>query len=106
MRDDLRTAAAELLAARRARDAAFGDDQDGFGEPAWDMLLHLTAYDGAAREDELLTAGGAPVIASRYLTWLTSRQLVARQSDIVSLAPRGCELMEHYLDAAKDKANA
>lgn len=82
-------AAAALLRARRHRDAIFGADRDGFGEPAWDMLLALTAAGGAMPADELVAASCFTEGSSRlFVQWLASRQLVAIDGGEVSLAQR------------------
>lgn len=94
--------AAGLLDARRARDAIFGADADGFGEAAWDMLLALTVQDAqglALSADALMTASAVPAdIAERYLQWLSSRQLVDAKAGGYGLTERGRGLMAAYLD--------
>ena len=77
----------------------------GFGEPAWDMLLHLVVHDGAASEDELVAAAGAPAsIAEPYLAWMLSRALVTRRPaaqdqprTVVQLEARAEALLTDYL---------
>jgi predicted transcriptional regulator len=92
-------AAAQLYTLRRARDEVFGFDREGFGEPGWDMLLTIVVRNELSVED-LIFAAAAPVpIATTYLDWLVSRELVARtERETVVLAERGRALMVQYLD--------
>ena len=95
-----------LYAARREHDKLFGPDGQGFGEPAWDMLLMLYVHDASlqpiTREALIVAAGSAANVADRYLDWLVSRGLVATDQDdqtIVRMQPSGRDLMDRYLDA-------
>ncbi|WP_295560578.1 hypothetical protein [uncultured Sphingomonas sp.] len=100
MTPDHRAIAAELLRARRVRDAIFVAELEGFGEPAWDMLLYLLAQGGTAAEQLLVEASGkSPVIAERYIMWLCSRSLVERLGGgVVRLTAHGEAQMTKYLD--------
>ncbi|MGR6329232.1 hypothetical protein ACU5AX_09210 [Sphingomonas sp. XXL09] len=96
----------ELYAARRARDAAFGAAADGFGEPAWDMLLILCVHDGPGggltRDTLLDAAGGTRMIAERYLDWLASRELITVDVEngdtVIRLQEHGRVLLQAYFD--------
>lgn len=99
MTTDLRAAARRLYDTRRDRDAMFGEDACGFGEPAWDMLLLLFAADRPVPIAELLAgAGAAAATSSRYVEWLTSRRLAVLGTDSTALiADRGRVLMTDFL---------
>lgn len=99
MTTDLRAAARQLYEARRDRDAIFGEDACGFGEPAWDMLLLLFAADRPVAITELLAgAGASTVTSSRYVEWLTSRRLAVLGDDgAVLIDDRGRGLMTEFL---------
>lgn len=98
--DDHRLAAAELLAARRARDEIFGANRDGFGEPGWDMMLYLLAQDDAGvSEEDLAAAIGAPMTTvALYARWASSRGLVEPTGEMVRLSDGGRALMCAYFD--------
>lgn len=100
MTPDHRAIAAELLRARRVRDAIFVGELEGFGEPAWDMLLYLLAQGGTAAEHLLVEASGkSPVIAERYIMWLCSRSLVERpDGGVVRLTAHGEVRLSKYLE--------
>ena len=97
---DHRIAAAELLDARRARDAIFGADRDGFGEPGWELLLFLLAQDGAdTTEADLAAAISAPsTTVALYVRWAVSRDLMATEDETVRLSDRGRALMCAYFE--------
>jgi hypothetical protein len=88
-----------LYRARRARDEAFG--ADGFGEPAWDMLLWILAHEGDGTEltvDAVLAAAATPAtIARPYLDWLATRDLVSMEPP--ELTPRGRRELTRYLQS-------
>lgn len=100
-------AAARLFDARRLRNAIFGVESDGFGEPGWDMLLALTILDAKglplSRETMLSSSAVPAAIAERFLQWLSSRALIATSGqsggDYV-LTQRGRALMAAYLEQA------
>lgn len=104
-------AAGRLFAARRARDEIFGDDRNGFGEPAWDMLLMLASVDmagDAVAHDVLVqSASVSASVASTYVDWLLSRELVIRDISQPSqpcagyrLSDCGRERLAAYLERA------
>ena len=97
------TTAEALWRDRRCRDAVFGEHRDGFGEPAWDMLLSLFIEGerdrGPVPARELVDAVGAPeVIARPFLLWLATQGLVSLTDDAATLRPRGRDLMLTFLD--------
>jgi len=100
MTPDHRAIAAELLRARRARDAIFVGELEGFGEPAWDMLLYLLAQGGTATEQLLVEASGkSPVIAERYIMWMSSRCLTERcDAGVVRLTSHGEARLAEYIE--------
>ena len=100
--------AKRLYRERRARAAVFGSDEDLFGEPAWDMLLHLFVAGQEHRlvrvNDSCAAAAVPRTTALRWLQTLTRRELVERVDDhrdsrggLVRLSPRGTELIDRYL---------
>lgn len=102
MSTELGAAARHLYAARRERDAIFGEDSGGFGEPGWDMLLLLFAADADGARvtvpELLASVPFSAAVAPRYVEWLTSRRLAIQTNagDIV-IADRGRELLIEYL---------
>lgn len=61
--------ARELIAARRTRDEMFGAAL--FGEPAWDMLLHLfVAYERGEHVKPAALAEAVPVAPAAAERWL------------------------------------
>jgi hypothetical protein len=92
-----------LLRARRARDRIFGDYIDGFGEPAWDMLLLLYVQEahGRPRLDAatMIAETQQPAeVSSQYLLWLKSKGLTVTDGNGTMLSHRGGELMARYLE--------
>lgn len=94
-----------IYADRRNRDAVFGDATDGFGEPAWDMMLMLYVHDASDQPvtmQQLLGASSAPAqVAARYLDWMASRGLATTargEADCIRLEEAGRSMMEAYLD--------
>jgi len=71
--------------ARRIRDAAFGDDMDLFGEPAWDILLDLLVAEADGRRISITSASLAasvpPTTALRMIVILEQRGLIERSDD-------------------------
>jgi DNA-binding MarR family transcriptional regulator len=71
--------------ARRQRDAAFGEDTDLFGEPAWDILLDLLVADADGRRISVTSASAAanvpPTTALRMIAILEERGLIERSDD-------------------------
>jgi len=101
-------AAARLLAARQRRSAVFGPVADSFGEPSWDMLLHLFVAGDAGvrpvRADELFQAGGVTGNQARmFLDFLAVHRMVRIDGDderaLVTLADAGRGLMAEYFTA-------
>lgn len=105
----LRTAE-RLRRTRRLRDEVFHDHVEGFGEPAFDMLLELFIAGGGdtraiARDQVLAEAGCERPAAALYCKWLRSRGLIVEAGDNVALSERGHELLVAFLDAeALDRA--
>lgn len=102
--------AAEMYAARRERDAAFAGIEDGFGEPAWDMLLLLYVADAegrAAPRAELIAGTNVEAsIAERYITWMTSQALAAEDdAGAVRLREPGRVKMDAYFDRLGTRRN-
>lgn len=102
--------AAEMYAARRERDAAFVGIEDGFGEPAWDMLLLLYVADAegrAATRAELIAGTNVDAaVTERYIKWMTSQALAAEEdSGAVRLREPGREKMDAYLDRLGTRRN-
>jgi DNA-binding MarR family transcriptional regulator len=94
--------------ARRLRDAVFEDD-DLFGEPAWDMLL---SFSNASTSGKRVTVKEIckdsctmPSTALRWLSIMEGKGLVERVADTVGqeaclrLSPKGLAKMENYLRA-------
>ena len=95
--------AEDLLNSRQLRNAVFLQHRDGFGEPAWDMLLSLFVADSSGRssvpEKELsLATATDDVIARPYTLWLASHGLVTITHDRVTLTTEGRTLMIAYLE--------
>jgi hypothetical protein len=95
--------AAELLRGRQQRNAIFALHQEGFGEPAWDMLLSLFVADSDGRSSvsagELVAATTTDgEIARPYTLWLASQGLVEIAYDRVRLTTAGRGLMTTYLE--------
>lgn len=106
-RDDLARAAERILSRRRMRDRFFQGDLDGFGEPAWDMLLTLVARGGTTSAELLVAAVPMEAaIVRNYLLWLQSHSLAAIEAETVTLARRGWEQMAGYLAAEAQWAAA
>ncbi len=102
--------AAEMYAARRERDAAFAGIEDGFGEPAWDMLLLLYIADAegrAATRAELINAASVEVaIAEPYIGWMISQALAAEdETGAIRLREPGRAKMNAYLDRLSTRRN-
>ena len=100
--------AKRLYRERRTRAAVFGSNEDLFGEPAWDILLHLfvaASEHRPVRVSDCCAAAAVPrTTALRWLQTLTRRELVERMDDhldsrssLVRLSPRGIELIRRYL---------
>lgn len=101
------TRVGRILKLRKARDDIFG--RSLFGEPAWDMLLHL--YDAHLQgRPECVTSvcaasGVPPSTALRWIHCLLDRKWILREGDscdqrrlIVSLSPKGVLAMECFFD--------
>ncbi len=100
----IQQAASDQLRARVVRDAVFGSLSDGFGEPAWDMLLCLTSIGGGPMsEDALLAIARTPIeIARPFIGWLASRDLVTIDGGGIRLAPHGAQLMSAAVVGGQD----
>lgn len=106
-RDDLAHAADRILARRRMRDRFFSGDLDGFGEPAWEMLLMLVARGGSTSAEMLVAAVPMDAdIVRNFLFWMQSHSLATIDGDTVKLARRGWEQMTGYLAAEAQWAAA
>lgn len=95
--------AREVWRDRRHRDKVFGNYIDGFGEPAWDMLLALFVAAGAGSPwtpivDLLAAVPVPPDVARPYVTWLATQHLAKLHKDAAALAPKGQELLMTYLN--------
>lgn len=96
----------EIWAERRDRDAVFGEAADGFGEPAWDMLLlayaHCLAGSCIGRRELVAAAGRSPKTAEIYLEWMGSRNLIAfvdaEGVEAIHVSDFGRSLMDTFLD--------
>lgn len=102
---ELARAACLVLDDRRRRAEIFGPAQDGFGEPAWEMLLRLIV-DRASRlampAAELIEQVGIGDEFGRiYIKWMETRRLAEHDeaADRVQLTGRGLEHMAAYLNA-------
>lgn len=77
--------AIEIYRSRRRRDAAFGDDADLFGEPAWDILLDLVDADAHGRRISVTSASLAASVPAttglRMIAILEERGLIVRTDD-------------------------
>jgi len=100
--------AVEIYRSRRRRDAAFGEDADLFGEPAWDILLDLLDADAHGRRISVTSASLASSVPAttglRMIAILEERGLVARTDDPldrrrshVSLTGKGRAVMQAAL---------
>ena len=84
---DIGTARARAVyRARRQRDAAFGDNMDLFGEPAWDIMLDLLVAEADGRQISITSASVAanvpPTTALRMIAILEERGLIERSNDL------------------------
>ena len=103
--EQLALRAREILALRQKRAELFGPSM--FGEPAWEMLLHLYSMAGAARQSMSRLAqlsGTSKATALRWIDYLLDRGLISRQphptdlrTAFVELTDKGREKLEAYL---------
>jgi hypothetical protein len=100
--------AQQVLAERRRRNAIFGEAQDGFGEPAWEMLLHLVVDEAkrpAMPADELVNAIDRfnGMFCRSFIKWMGTRNLARydEAADRVQLTDQGREQMAAYLKNAR-----
>jgi DNA-binding MarR family transcriptional regulator len=103
--EQLTIRAREILALRQKRAELFGPTM--FGEPAWEMLLHLYSMAGAARQSMSRLAqlsGSSKATALRWIDYLLDRGLVSRRphptdlrTTFVELTDKGREKLEAYL---------
>lgn len=98
-----------IIRARRMRRDYL--DSDLFADPAWDMLLDLTAARLEGRPVSVsslcLASGVAPTTALRWIGMLEGRGLITREPApddrrkvFISLTDAATEAMERYLTAA------
>lgn len=108
VRDTSVARAVEIYRSRRRRDAAFGQDADLFGEPAWDILLDLLDADAHGRRISVTSASLASSVPAttglRMIAILEERGLVVRTDDPrdrrrshVSLTGKGRAVMQAAL---------
>ena len=108
VRDTSVARAVEIYRSRRRRDAAFGQDADLFGEPAWDILLDLLDADANGRRISVTSASLASSVPAttglRMIAILEERGLVVRTDDPrdrrrshVSLTGKGRAVMQSAL---------
>ena len=108
VRDASVARAIEIYRSRRRRDAAFGEDADLFGEPAWDILLDLLDADAHGRRISVTSASLASSVPAttglRMIAILEERGLVVRADDPldrrrshVSLTAKGRAVMQDAL---------
>jgi hypothetical protein len=105
---EMARAAQQVLAERRRRNDIFGDARDGFGEPAWEMLLHLVVDEvkrPAMPADELIAAIDRfdPDFCRIFIKWMWTRRLAQHDeaADCVQLTDRGREQMAAYLESVR-----
>ena len=107
--DDRRAQAATRLYRERRFRAEYFSDSDVFGEPAWDILLHLYqghSHDRELRIESVALATGLPATSSlRWLELLEKKGLVfayRNESEIAEiylrLSSKGLDAMARYLD--------
>jgi DNA-binding MarR family transcriptional regulator len=104
---DLTERARTLIAQRRRRRVAFGDDAGLFHEPAWDILLELYVVSSRRALPVSSIAFAIDVPMSTTLRWLRRLQehdLLDSVGDPVdarirriSLSPKAVAMMESYL---------
>lgn len=108
LREKRSKTATRLFRERRFRTEYFSDS-DVFGEPAWDILLHLFqghAYGRSIKIESIALATGLPATASlRWLEVLEKKGLVfayREENEIgqiyVRLSSKGLQDMTRYLD--------
>lgn len=103
--EQLTIRAREVLTLRQKRAELFGPTM--FGEPAWEMLLHLYTMAGAARQSMSRLAqlsGSSKATALRWIDYMLDRGLISRQphptdlrTAFVELTDKGREKLEAYL---------
>lgn len=105
---EMARAAQQVLAERRRRNTIFGEAQDGFGEPAWEMLLHLVVDEAkrpAMPADELVDAIERfdAEVCRIFIKWMWTRRLAQHDAvaDCVQLTDKGREQMAAYLSIAR-----
>lgn len=105
---EMARAAQQVLAERRRRNAIFGEARDGFGEPAWEMLLHLVVDEAkrpAMPAGELVDAIDRfdGMFCRSFIKWMGIRGLAQHDeaADRVQLTDRGREQMAAYLESAR-----
>jgi DNA-binding MarR family transcriptional regulator len=107
--NDRRAQAATRLYRERQFRSEYFFDSNVFGEPAWDILLHLYqghSYDRDIKIKSVALATGLPATSSlRWLELLEKKGLVfayRNESEIADiylrLSPKGLDAMARYLD--------
>lgn len=97
--------AERLLHDRAVRRDIFGVVADGFGEPAWEILLRLYVEEARGHElraRDLTDVADDPInVVEIYLNFLASHRTVRLEGtgseQRVTFTDRGRELMERYL---------
>lgn len=98
-----RKLATELRQSRHRRTEIFGEASDGFGEPAWDILLEL--YAGGADERPMLAGLLTALInaprstTNVYLKYLSDHGIITFEDGAVQLTQFGFERMTTFLDS-------
>lgn len=101
---EMARAAQQVLAERRRRNDIFGEAQDGFGEPAWEMLLHLVvdeakrpAMPAAELIDAIERFDGR--FCRSFIKWMETRSLAYHDqvTDSVRLTDKGRGQMAAFL---------
>lgn len=101
----LQRQARNIIANRRRRHDIFGKGM--FGEPAWEMLLLLYAFESEARQTITRMAdlaGASKSTALRWIDYLEAQRLIRRDSHptdrraaFVELTEKGRQAIELYL---------
>ena len=108
-RQDLIHKARLAISARRRRTIFLSKSM--FGEPAWDMLLHLYASPEASLTlSKLVSLVGEPkTTVLRWATYLEEKQLISRREDVkdrrlvrMVLTHRGQDVLDNYFTASPE----
>lgn len=113
LRSELVERARLVLSERRRRVKFLSKSM--FGEPAWDILLHLyTAKNMALTVGKVVSLIGEPkTTVLRWAAYLEEKQLIARRDDSsdrrlvwIDLIDRGRELLDEYFRTARESSSA